>query len=91
MPKLLKNLKKEVTMLLTFKHMRLVRMQDTEKIPKTTHSTLEHRDYSSLQCLLRARERRRLSKGLTRQLVKDLTKGLRCLLGREAMHLDVKP
>lgn len=90
-PKLLENLEMEITMLSTFKHINIVCMEDVEKTPKTIYLILEYCGGGDLQHLIRSREKGRLSEGLTRRLVKDLTKGLRYLWGREVIHRDIKP
>lgn len=90
-PKLLENLEMEITMLSSFRHDNIVCMYTVEKTSSKIYLILEYCGGGDLQRLIRSREKGRLSEGLTRRLVRDLSNGLKYLWGKSVIHRDIKP
>lgn len=90
--KLLDNLDIEISMMSSFRHKNIVSMmEEAVKTDKYIYLILEYCSGGDVQKLIRSRKRGRLSEGLSRRLVRDLSAGLKFLWSREVIHRDIKP
>ncbi|EEC47503.1 predicted protein, partial [Phaeodactylum tricornutum CCAP 1055/1] len=89
--KVLQNLEIEISILRTYRHPNIVCLHDVQKTARHFYLILEYCAGGDLQGLIRRRKTGRLSEGLTRRLMRDLSAGLKFLWGQELIHRDIKP
>jgi serine/threonine-protein kinase ULK/ATG1 len=89
--KVLQNLEIEISILRTYRHRNIVCLHDVQKTERHFYLILEYCAGGDLQGLIRTRKTKRLSEGLTRRLMRDLSAGLKFLWGQELIHRDIKP
>eukprot|EP00522_Entomoneis_paludosa_P004407 CAMPEP_0172472886 /NCGR_PEP_ID=MMETSP1065-20121228/68572_1 /TAXON_ID=265537 /ORGANISM="Amphiprora paludosa, Strain CCMP125" /LENGTH=939 /DNA_ID=CAMNT_0013231053 /DNA_START=1728 /DNA_END=4547 /DNA_ORIENTATION=+ len=89
--KVLQNLEIEITILRTYRHKNIVCLHDVQKTDHHFYLMLEYCAGGDVQGLIRSRKSGRLTEGLTRRLMRDLSAGLRFLWGQELIHRDIKP
>jgi serine/threonine-protein kinase ULK/ATG1 len=89
--KVLQNLEIEINILRTYRHRNIVCMHDVQKTDRHFYLILEYAGGGDLTRLIRTRKAGRLSEGLTRRLMRDLSAGLKFLWGQELIHRDIKP
>lgn len=66
-------------------------LHDVQKTERHFYLVLEYCAGGDVQGLIRSRRNGRLTEGLTRRLMRDLSSGLRFLWGQELIHRDIKP
>ena len=89
--KVLQNLEIEISILRTYRHRNIVCLHDVQKTERHFYLILEYCGGGDVQRLIRTRRAGRLTEGLTRRLMRDLSAGLRFLWGQELIHRDIKP
>jgi serine/threonine-protein kinase ULK/ATG1 len=89
--KVLQNLEIEISILRTYRHRNIVCLHDVQKTERHFYLILEYCGGGDLQRLIRTRKSKRLSEGLTRRLMRDLSAGLKFLWRQELIHRDIKP
>jgi serine/threonine protein kinase len=89
--KVLQNLEIEINILRSYRHRNIVCMHDVQKTEHHFYLILEFCSGGDVQKLIRTRQKQRLTEGLTRRLMRDLSSGLRFLWGQELIHRDIKP
>jgi serine/threonine-protein kinase ULK/ATG1 len=89
--KVLQNLEIEISILRTYRHRNIVCLHDVQKTERHFYLILEYCGGGDLQRLIRTRKTKRLSEGLTRRLMRDLSAGLKFLWRQELIHRDIKP
>jgi serine/threonine-protein kinase ULK/ATG1 len=89
--KVLQNLEIEISILRTYRHRNIVCLHDVQKTERHFYLILEYCGGGDVQRLIRTRRAGRLSEGLTRRLMRDLSAGLRFLWSQELIHRDIKP
>jgi serine/threonine-protein kinase ULK2 len=89
--KVLLNLEMEINILRTYRHRNIVCMHDVQKTERHFYLLLEYCGGGDVQHLIRSRRTGRLTEGLTRRLMRDLSSGLKFLWGQELIHRDIKP
>jgi serine/threonine-protein kinase ULK2 len=89
--KVLQNLEVEISILRTYRHRNIVCMHEVQKTANHFYLILEYCAGGDVQGLIRSRQARRLSEGLTRRLMRDLAAGLKFLWSQELIHRDIKP
>lgn len=90
-PKVLENLELEISILRQYRHPNIVCLHTVQKTERHFYLVLEYCGGGDVQRLIRTRKKGRLSEGLTRRLMRDLSKGLQFLWGQELIHRDLKP
>lgn len=89
--KVLQNLEIEISILHTYRQRNIVCLHDVQKTERHFYLILEYCGGGDVQRLIRTRRAGRLTEGLTRRLMRDLSSGLRFLWGQELIHRDIKP
>eukprot|EP00977_Amphora_coffeiformis_P020850 scaffold8602_cov196-Amphora_coffeaeformis.AAC.8 len=89
--KVLQNLEIEISILRTYRHRNIVCLHDVQKTERNFYLILEYCGGGDVQRLIRTRRAGRLTEGLTRRLMRDLSAGLKFLWGQELIHRDIKP
>jgi len=89
--KVLCNLESEIRILREVKCRTIVGLLDVTKTERHIYLVLEYCAGGDLQRLIRSRKRGRLSEGLCRRLMRDLTHGLKFLWNKQLIHRDIKP
>lgn len=89
--KVLQNLEIEITILRKYRHKNIVCLHDVQKTDRHFYLILEYCGGGDMQWLIRSRKAGRLTEGLTRRLMRDLSAGLMFLWGQELIHRDIKP
>lgn len=89
--KVLQNLEIEIAILRTYRHKNIVCLHDVQKTERHFYLILEYCGGGDVQGLIRSRSAGRLTEGLTRRLMRDLSAGLKFLWGQELIHRDIKP
>lgn len=89
--KVLQNLEVEIQILRTYRHRNIVCLHDVQKTERHFYLILEYCAGGDVQKLIRSRKAGRLTEGLTRRLMRDLSAGLKFLWGQELIHRDIKP
>lgn len=89
--KVLQNLEIEISILRSYRHRNIVCLHDVQKTERHFYLILEYCGGGDVQRLIRTRRLGRLSEGLTRRLMRDLSAGLKFLWGQELIHRDIKP
>jgi serine/threonine-protein kinase ULK2 len=84
--KVLQNLEIEINILRSYRHRNIVCMHDVQKTEHHFYLILEFCGGGDVQKLIRTRQKLRLTEGLTRRLMRDLSSGLRFLWGQELIH-----
>lgn len=90
-PKLLENLDLEIQILKTYRHPHIVSLQNVIQTEQHFYLLLEYCGGGDVQQLIKSRKHKKLSEGLTRRLMRDLTSGLCFLWNQNVMHRDIKP
>ena len=89
--KVLENLELEISILKKYQHPNIVALTKVHKTTSHFYLFLEFCAGGDLQRLIRTRKGGRLSEGLTRRLMRDLTQGLKFLGLQQLIHRDIKP
>mmetsp|Transcript_1171 Transcript_1171/g.2527 ORF Transcript_1171/g.2527 Transcript_1171/m.2527 type:complete len:954 (+) Transcript_1171:237-3098(+) len=89
--KVLQNLEIEITILRTYRHKNIVCLHDVQKTDRHFYLILEYCGGGDVQGLIRSRKSGRLTEGLTRRLMRDLSSGLKFLWNQQLIHRDIKP
>lgn len=89
--KVLENLELEISILKNYQHPNIVALKKVHKTTSHFYLYLEFCAGGDLQRLIRTRKGGRLSEGLARRLMRDLTQGLKFLGLQQLIHRDIKP
>lgn len=89
--KVLENLELEISILRNYRHPNIVCLYHVQKTERHFYLVLEYCGGGDVQRLIKTRKRGRLSEGLTRRLMRDLSRGLEFLWSQQLIHRDLKP
>mmetsp|Transcript_26459 Transcript_26459/g.41006 ORF Transcript_26459/g.41006 Transcript_26459/m.41006 type:complete len:791 (-) Transcript_26459:56-2428(-) len=87
----LRSLNSEIRFLREVQCETIVELYDVVKTDSRIFLVLEYCGGGDLQRLIRSRKSGRLSEGLSRRLMRDLTHGLAFLSSKQTIHRDIKP